>query len=138
MALVATATQDCFVGAVSIAPFCSLEGIIKDNINARLSLEEHFGPLQEKHFKAADALTIIQGLEKPILIVHGTEDQSVPFEHGRLLHERIGGVARIVPVQGANHHMTNVNPLPITDGIINWLDTHGSVAKAGRVRNVLD
>jgi len=35
MALIAAATQDCFIGAVAIAPFCSLERIVQDNSDAR-------------------------------------------------------------------------------------------------------
>ena len=43
MALVAAATQDCFFGAISLAPFCSLPRILEDNPNARSVLEGRFG-----------------------------------------------------------------------------------------------
>jgi len=55
-ALIAAACHECFSGAISIVPFCSLERIIQDNKNARPVLEEHFGLLQEKHFRAADRM----------------------------------------------------------------------------------
>ena len=64
MALVAAATQDCFAGAISLAPFCSLPRILEDNPNARSVLEGRFGPLQEKHFRTANALEIVDGFEK--------------------------------------------------------------------------
>ena len=60
MALVAAATQDCFAGAISLAPFCSLPRILEDNPNARSVLEARFGPLQEKHFRTANALEIVR------------------------------------------------------------------------------
>lgn len=126
MALVAAATYECFVGAVSIAPFCSLERILQDNMNARPVLEKHFGPLQEKHFKAADTLSIVRGLKKPVLLVHGTEDQSVPFEHGRLLYKQLGTIARFLPIEGANHHLTNVDRTPIIGEVVGWLESYCS------------
>ena len=89
MALVAATTTDCFAGAIAIAPFCSLPRILEDNKNARAVLEARFGPLQEKHFRAANALEIVKGLKKPVLIVQGTADESVPYEHGKLLIRNI-------------------------------------------------
>jgi pimeloyl-ACP methyl ester carboxylesterase len=121
MALVAAATQDCFAGAVSIAPFCSLPRILEDNINARSVLEGRFGPLQEKHFRAANALAIVERLKKPVLIVQGTADESVPFEHGKLLYQKLPAVARHRPVPGGNHHLTNIDRQPIIADIVHWL-----------------
>jgi pimeloyl-ACP methyl ester carboxylesterase len=74
MALVSAAQYHCFAGAVAIAPFCSLARIVEDNNNARAILEARFGPLQEKHFRAANALEIVASLTKPALIVQGTAD----------------------------------------------------------------
>lgn len=122
IALVAAATQNCFIGAIGFGTFCSLDRIIKDNVSARNILEERFGPLQDRHFKAADALNLVQGLQKPVLLVHGTEDPSVPFEHGRLLSIRLGSTARFVPVQGGNHHLTNVDRSPVLAEVSNWLE----------------
>jgi pimeloyl-ACP methyl ester carboxylesterase len=56
ISLIAAATQECFVGAVSLAPFCCLEQILLDNINAKSILESRFGPLQEKDYRATDAI----------------------------------------------------------------------------------
>ena len=38
MSLVAATQHDCFVGAISIAPFCSLPRILEDNANARVRI----------------------------------------------------------------------------------------------------
>ena len=85
MALVAAATQECFAGAVSLAPFCTLQQILLDNSEARSILEARFGPLQEKDYRAADALALTKGLTKPVLLIHGTKDETVPIAHGRQL-----------------------------------------------------
>jgi len=122
MSLVAATQHDCFAGAISIAPFCSLPRILEDNVNARSVLEGHFGPLQEKHFRTANALEIVERLKKPVLIVHGTADESVPFEHGKLLYEKLQPVAQFRPVQGGNHHLTNVNRAPVIADIVGWFE----------------
>jgi pimeloyl-ACP methyl ester carboxylesterase len=125
MALVAAATQQCFAGALSIAPFCSLAQILEDNVNARSVLEGRFGPLQEKHFRAANALEIVGNLKKPVLIVQGTADESVPYAHGKLLYQRLGSVAQHRTVQGGNHHLTNVDRAPVIADIVTWFDSVG-------------
>ena len=122
MALVAAATQDCFAGAISLAPFCSLPRILEDNANARSVLEGRFGPLQEKHFRTANALEIVESLKKPVLIVQGTADESVPFAHGKLLFEKLSNVAQFRPVQDGNHHLTNVDRTPVLADIMSWLE----------------
>jgi pimeloyl-ACP methyl ester carboxylesterase len=122
MALVAAATEDCFAGALSLAPFCSLPRILEDNVNARSVLEAHFGSLQEKHFRTANALAIVESLKKPVLIVQGTADESVPFEHGKLLYEKLQSVAQFRPVEGGNHHLTNVDRAPVIADIVGWFE----------------
>jgi pimeloyl-ACP methyl ester carboxylesterase len=122
MALIAATLYNCFAGAVSIAPFCSLTRILEDNPNARAILEAHFGPLQDKDFTAANAMEIVAGLQKPVLIVQGTADRSVPYEHGRLLHGKLQSVARHRTVEGGNHHLNNVDRAPVLGDIVGWLD----------------
>jgi pimeloyl-ACP methyl ester carboxylesterase len=129
MALIAAATGGRFAGAVAFAPFCSLERIIRDNVDARSVLESHFGPLEEKHFKAANTLEIVQGLKKPAIVIHGIEDEVVPFEHGRLLCERLGDIFHLIPVFGGNHHLTNVDRRRIIEEVIAWLDDQGGKGK---------
>lgn len=122
MSLIAAATQDCFAGAVSLAPFCSLQQILRDNAEAKSILESRFGPLQEKHHRAADALTLTHGMNKPVLLIHGTDDRTVPIAHGKQLAEGIGASAKFVPVEGGDHHLRNVNRRAIIETILAWLD----------------
>jgi len=123
MALVAAATYQCFAGAIALAPFCSLDRILKDHRYGRPILEARFGSLQEKDFRAADTLANVRNLKKPVLIIHGTKDGTVPFEHGSLIQKQIGPNASLLAVDGANHHLTNVDRRPVFDQIFNWLET---------------
>ncbi len=126
MSLIAAATQACFAGAVSLAPFCSLEQILRDNAEAKSILESRFGPLQEKHHRAADALTLTHGMNKPVLLIHGTDDRTVPIAHGKQLAEGIGASAKFVPVEGGDHHLRSVNRRAIIETILAWLNAQDS------------
>jgi len=120
-ALVAAATYRCFVGPVALAPFCSLDPKLQDHPHGRPILEARFGSLQEKDFRAADTLSNVRDLKKPVLIIHGTKDGTVPFEHGSLIQKQVGTNARLLAVDGANHHLTNVDRRPVFDQILGWL-----------------
>ena len=121
MSLIAAATRPCFAGAVSLAPFCSLERILQDNADAKSILEARFGPLQEKHHQAADALRLTRGMTKPALVIHGTQDRTVPMLHGRKLAESIGAAAEFVPIDGGEHHLRNVDRQGLIERIVAWL-----------------
>ena len=122
MSLIAAATQPCFAGAVSLAPFCSLEQILRDNAEAKFILESRFGPLQEKDHRAADALSRSRGMKKPALLIHGTADRTVPIAHGKQLAESIGETATFFPVEGGEHHLRNINRRLVIETILAWLD----------------
>ncbi len=124
MSLVAAATHDVFAGAVAIAAFTDLARILRDNLNARKILEDRFGPLEEKHFRAADAAAIAGDLQKPVLLVHGTEDETVPFAHGELLYNKMRSTATQRAVPGANHHLANVDRAAVFADIVAWLARH--------------
>ena len=122
MALVAAATYQCFTGAIALAPFRSLDKVLEDHRYGRPILEARFGTLQEKDFRAADTLENVRNLKKPVLIIHGTKDATVPFEHGGLIQKQIGPNASLLAVDGANHHLTNVDRKPVFDQIFKWLE----------------
>jgi pimeloyl-ACP methyl ester carboxylesterase len=122
MALVAATQYNCFAGALAIAPFCSLTRILQDNNSARAILEARFGRLEERHHRAANAMEIVKDLNKPVLVVQGTADESVPFEHGKLLYEQLKAVARHRTVEGGNHHLNNVDRAPLLADIVSWLE----------------
>ncbi len=62
------------------------------------------GPLITQRFEAE---TRIARVRAPVLVVHGSEDQTVPPQMGRALFERAAEPKRFVLVQGGSHHNTN-------------------------------
>src|SRR4029078_436717 len=109
MSLIAAATRPCFAGAVSLAPFCSLERILQDNADAKSILGARFRLLQEKQHQAANALKLTRGMTKPALVIHGTADKTVPMIHGKELAESIGAPAEFVQIHGDTAHPMHVH-----------------------------
>ena len=70
------------------------------------------GAMQPKHpeggrrqweaMQGFDSFERLPELRVPTLILHGTEDQAIPFGNAELLAERIPG-AELVPLEGAGH-----------------------------------
>ena len=50
-----------------------------------------------------DSISKVSRLELPVLYIHGTADEVVPYEMGEALYERSGGRKRLVTVQGGGH-----------------------------------
>jgi len=50
-----------------------------------------------------DSISKVSRLELPVLYIHGTADEVVPYEMGEALYERSGGRKRFVPVRGGGH-----------------------------------
>jgi len=48
------------------------------------------------------SLEIVEKLKKPVLIVQGTADASVPHAHGKLLHQKLQSVAQHRSVEGGS------------------------------------
>jgi fermentation-respiration switch protein FrsA (DUF1100 family) len=46
----------------------------------------------------------VRRIDVPMLILHGTEDRIVSFEHSRDLAEAAAGPVRLVPIPGAGHN----------------------------------
>ena len=124
ISLIAAATQECFAGAVALAPFCSLQQILLDNSQAKSILESRFGRLQDKDYRAADAMVITRAMTKPVLLIHGTNDETVPIAHGRRLAQGGGEAIRFVPIEGGNHHLRNIDREAVINEITSWLVAH--------------
>ena len=52
-----------------------------------------------------DNLRAIQRVTAPVFLIHGTQDQIVPFTATGRLRQASGGRAKVVPLQGAGHHV---------------------------------
>ncbi len=60
----------------------------------------------EDAIKPWSNITKIAKIKKPVLIIHGTRDQIVPFEHGKLIFDIISDDVEknIIPIENAGHN----------------------------------
>lgn len=63
-----------------------------------------FGPLAFLAGDAFDNLSKIKRLSSPLLIVHGTADEIIPFAMGRKLHAAAPEPKTFAPIAGAGHN----------------------------------
>ena len=57
----------------------------------------------------------IRSVRAPVLVVHGTEDEVIPFSHGRRLYEAVTGPKQALWVEGGHH-----NDVPFVAGARYW------------------
>jgi acetyl esterase/lipase len=83
------------------------------------------GPLRERQdlMRMASPISHVHRDAPPFLIVHGTRDETVPFEQGERLHsalEQAGATTRFVPVDGGYHNLRDDPELPYAGDV--WDD----------------
>jgi fermentation-respiration switch protein FrsA (DUF1100 family) len=66
---------------------------------------------------------------RPLLVVHGSDDEWVRADQGRLLYERAKEPRRYVEIDGANHTFA-WHRAPLRDLISGWLAEAGAMAPA--------
>lgn len=70
-----------------------------------------------------DPLEAISHYEHPALVIHGTNDETVPFEHGQLYRASLDGRATFVPIEGADHvYSSLVWERQVIETTRDWLD----------------
>jgi fermentation-respiration switch protein FrsA (DUF1100 family) len=57
----------------------------------------------------------INRITVPVLFIHGTKDEVVPFEHGKMLYEEYKGAKTLVVIEGGSH-----NDLDDVDSQLFW------------------
>lgn len=76
-----------------------------------------------EQLRAASPLAHVTADAPPFLIVHGTSDETVPYEQAERLHDALlaaGADTRLVPITGG-HHNLRPDPQASYDGQI-WYD----------------
>ena len=56
---------------------------------------------------------------RPLLLVHGDRDETVPVEHARQLYARTGEPRKLVIIEGAGHRLRREERA--VNAIIDWL-----------------
>jgi uncharacterized protein len=51
-----------------------------------------------------DALGALERIDVPVLVIHGTDDELIPFQMGEALHERANEPRALYAVEGAGHN----------------------------------
>lgn len=92
-------------GLVLISPFRSITKLASDTIPI-LPL----GFLIRDRF---DSEARLPDLALPVLVVHGTRDRLIPFDHGAYLADTLGSRATLVPIEGAGHNDVLLSPRAI-------------------------
>ena len=78
----------------------------KQNMRMSTSILDDY----EAHRERLDILAAVQRLRKPLLVVHGAKDESVPVEEGRLIASRANEPALVI-IERAGHTYNAVHPL---------------------------
>ena len=62
-----------------------------------------FMPVQWLVHDKFDSVARVTDTNSPILIVHGTQDRTIPIRYGRKLHQATQGKSEFVAIEGAGH-----------------------------------
>lgn len=115
-------------GLILECPFASIMRVVSNSVLARpLDMFQNISKIDQVKF--------------PVLIIHGTLDDVVPFEHGKALWEKVPDQYKYEPqwVQNGNHH--NLIELLTVRGYITVLNTfltHCQKFVEGRERSKTD
>ena len=89
-------------GVILITPLSSAADFISEKYTAILA------GAGGNHF---NSIGKIRNLKSPILIIHGTDDEVVPFNHGVKLYEAYQGKKQFVSIPGGGHNdLEFINP----------------------------
>jgi fermentation-respiration switch protein FrsA (DUF1100 family) len=95
-----------FAGVILVTPFTSAEEFITEKLPGLLS---SFG---RKRFRSIDK---VHGLRSPVLFIHGTHDEVIPYSLGVKLYNACPGRKEFVTVNGGGH-----NNLEFVDPELYW------------------
>ena len=91
------AAEKCTPAAcILVSPYTAIKDVPFPPISCiLLCLSGHF-----------NSLKIIQKVDSPVLIIHGTDDKTIPISHARKLHDKLEAAGRTVKLeerQGCTH-----------------------------------
>lgn len=65
---------------------------------------------EAKRLAASFTLDGVMGrLDRPLLVVHGTEDPLIPWEQGQRIADEAGGPSELLLIEGGNHGVNNLS-----------------------------
>jgi len=97
---------------VSDSSFCSYRDIVRDKIAAMPLLSLIKTPLAQaligNELSPADYIGRIAPV--PLLLIHGTHDEVIPYSHGERLYERAGQPKTLWRIEGGGHTEALISP----------------------------
>lgn len=79
----------------------------------REAFEHYSGAEDADHARRLAAAFTLEGvmgnLDRPLLVVHGTEDPLIPWEQGRRIADEAGGPTELLLIEGGNHGVNNLS-----------------------------
>ncbi|WP_329000654.1 prolyl oligopeptidase family serine peptidase [Kribbella sp. NBC_00709] len=88
------------------------------------------GGTQVERLRAASPVTHVTAGAPPYLIIHGTSDETVPYEQAELLHHAllaVGADSRLLPIVRGHHNLRD-DPEAGYDGQV-WYDVAAEAAR---------
>jgi dipeptidyl aminopeptidase/acylaminoacyl peptidase len=84
------------------------------------SINEWFDNLRQ-----VTPLNYVAGISpRPLLLVHGSDDETVPVDHARSLYEKAGNPRKLVVVDGAGHRLRREDR--VIGAVLDWLNSAGA------------
>ena len=106
---------------VLVSPFTSVSDVAARRFPVfpvRLLMRDHF-----------DTASLVPRIGMPVLIIHGTADDVVPYDMGKTLAQRFGKRARFVPIIGGDHILDLLTLVPTVES---WWRDVGTAARRAR------
>lgn len=102
-------------GVILITPLSSAADFIRDKYTGILAVagKNHYNSIGK-----------IRNLKSPVLVIHGTEDEIIPFNHGEKLYEAYQGKKFFVSIPGGGH-----NDLEFIDPELYWNPVNSFIEK---------
>jgi len=92
-----------FGGVILITPFTSARDLIKEKY------PDIFAGIGGNHFQSINKIV---NLKSAVLVIHGTDDEIIPYDLGVKLYEAYPGTKRFISITGGSHNdLEFINPV---------------------------
>ena len=85
-------------GLILESPFTSASDLLREGGHPILQALSRFASYR------FDQTDVLRRVTVPVLVIHGTRDEVIPFRLGQAVHDLVPGRAEIVPIEGGGHN----------------------------------
>ena len=88
-----------------------------------MAVAMELGSLTSVAGESYNSIAKINNLIAPILILHGTIDNVIPFDMGKDLYDTYNGTKKLITIDGGNHNdLQDISPTEFWDGIEDFIN----------------